>query len=132
MSQIPIRIGIVGAGNIVRTRHLPGLAGLEDVRVLAVCNRRRASAEAVAAEWRIPHVEDTPEALIGRKDLNVVLIGTTPHLHRDLTLAALNAGKHVFCQARMARNLAEARDMLAAAQRNPGLVAMICPPPPVM
>ncbi|HKI98551.1 MAG TPA: Gfo/Idh/MocA family oxidoreductase [bacterium] len=131
MSSVPIRIGIIGAGNIVKTRHLPGFAKEADVQVVAVCNRRRESAEAVAAEWKIPHVVDTPEAVIARDDINVVLVGTTPYLHRDLSVAALKAGKHVFCQARMARNVAEARDMRDEAQRHPDLVNMICPAPHV-
>jgi predicted dehydrogenase len=46
-----------------------------------------------------------------------------------MSVAALEAGKHVFCQARMARDLQEARKMVAAAQAAPGLVNMICPPP---
>ena len=127
----PIRLGIIGAGNIVKTRHLPGFAKVEDCAVVAVHNRRRANAEAVAKEWKIPNVVDSAEAVYGRDDINAVLIGTTPYLHRDLTLAALKAGKHVFCQARMARNVSEARDMLAAAQAHPNLVTMICPAPHV-
>lgn len=96
MSQLPIRIGIVGAGNIVKTRHLPGFAREDDVRVLAVCNRRRETAEAVAKEWNIPHVVDDPADVIARDDIDVVLVGTTPYMHRDLSVAALEAGKHVF------------------------------------
>jgi predicted dehydrogenase len=131
MPPVPIRIGIIGAGAIVKRRHLPGFAALEDVQVVAVCNRRRETAEAVAREWHIPHVLDDPAALIARDDINTVLVGTTPYLHRDLTVAALQAGKHVFCQARMARNLAEARDMLAAARAHPNQATMICPAPHV-
>jgi len=129
MSQTPVRIGIIGAGGIVRTRHLPGFAKIADCQVVAVHNRRRANAEAVAKEWKIPDVVDSFEAVYARADVDAVLIGTTPYLHRDLTLKALDAGKHVFCQARMARNLAEARDMLAAARAHPKQVAMICPAP---
>jgi predicted dehydrogenase len=132
MADMPIRIGIVGAGGIVKTRHLPGFAKIEDCQVVAVHNRRRANAEAVAKEWKIPHVVDSPEAVYGRDDVNAVVIGTTPYLHRDLTLAALKAGKHVFCQARMARTMAEARDMLAAAQAHPKQVTMLCPAPHVL
>lgn len=128
----PIRIGIIGAGGIVTRRHLPGFAEIPGVEVIAVCNRRRKNAEAVAAEWNIPHIDDTPEALLERGEIDTILIGTTPHLHRDLTVAALEAGKHVFCQARMARNLAEARDMRDAARRHPGQVTMLCPAPHVL
>ena len=132
MAHVPIRIGIIGAGGIVKSRHLPGFAAIEDCRVIAVHNRRRANAEAVAREWNIPHVADSAEAVIGRDDINAVLIGTTPYLHRDLAVAALRAGKHVFCQARMSRTVAEARDMLAAARAHPRLVAMLCPAPHVL
>lgn len=130
--MIPIRLGIVGAGGIVKSRHLPGFAKVPDCEVVAVHNRRRATAEAVAREWKIPHVVDSAAAVYGRDDVNAVLIGTTPYLHRDLTLRALDAGKHVFCQARMARNLAEAREMLDAARAHPGQVTMLCPAPHVM
>ncbi|HUJ73313.1 MAG TPA: Gfo/Idh/MocA family oxidoreductase, partial [bacterium] len=131
MTTLPIRIGIIGAGNIVKTRHLPGFQKQEDCQVVAVHNRRRANAEAVAKEWNIPHVLDSAQAVLERDDVNVVLIGTTPYLHRDLTVAALRAGKHVFCQARMARNATEAADMLAEARRHPELVTMVCPAPHV-
>lgn len=131
MADTPIRIGIIGAGNIVIARHLPGFAKIPGCEVVAVHNRRRPSAEAVARQWNIPHVVDSAAAVYGRDDVNTVVIGTTPYLHRDLTLAALAAGKHVFCQARMARDLAEARDMLAAAQAHPRQVTMLCPAPHV-
>jgi len=127
-----IRLGIIGAGGIVTSRHLPGFARIEDCRVVAVHNRRRAAAEVVAREWGIPHVVERPEAVYARDDVNAVLIGTTPYMHRDLAIRALEAGKHVFCQARMSRTLAEARDMLAAARAHPGQVAMLCPAPHVM
>src|SRR5256885_8999630 len=46
-----------------------------------------------------------------------------------VTISALEAGKHVFCQARMSMDLAEAEEMLAASKRYPELVTMLCPPP---
>jgi predicted dehydrogenase len=124
-----LKIGIIGAGGIVKTRHLPGLTRLPDVRIVAVCNRTQASGEAVAREWNIPVVLTDWRALIARDDLDAVLIGTWPYMHAEMSIAALQAGKHVFCQARMARTAAEARAMLAAAQAAPDKVAMLCPPP---
>jgi predicted dehydrogenase len=50
-------------------------------------------------------------------------------MHSAVTVSALEAGKHVFCQARMAMDLAEAEEMLAASKRYPELVTMLCPPP---
>lgn len=124
-----LRIGIIGAGGIFKTRHLPGLAKLPDVEVVAVCNRSRESGEAVAREWNIPEVGTDWRALVARDDLDAVFIGTWPYMHAEMSIAALEAGKHVFCQARMARDAAEARRMVAAAEAHPHQVAMLCPPP---
>jgi predicted dehydrogenase len=124
-----IRLGIIGAGGIVKARHLPGLKKLRGVELVAVCNRSRESGAKVAAEWGIQRVATSPREIIEAADIDAVLIGTWPYLHQSLACAALAAGKHVFTQARMARNLAEAKIMEAAARRYPQLVAMICPSP---
>jgi predicted dehydrogenase len=58
-----------------------------------------------------------------------VCIGTWPNMHAKMTVAALRAGKHVLCEARMARNLAEAELMLAESNLNPSLVAQLVPAP---
>ena len=57
-----------------------------------------------------------------------MVIGTWPYMHREVSLAALDAGKHVFCQARMAMDYSEALDMVRKA-RGLGLVAALCPVP---
>ncbi len=54
-------------------------------------------------------------------DIDAVVIGTWPNLHCGATVAAHQTGKHVLCEARMSRNLAEARQMVEAARFNPGL-----------
>ncbi|MCE0483310.1 MAG: Gfo/Idh/MocA family oxidoreductase [Methylacidiphilales bacterium] len=123
------RIGIVGAGGIVRQRHLPGLQALPNVQIAAVCNARVETAKKVADEFNIPEVLDDWADLLVRRDLDIIWIGTPPHLHAPITISALEAGKHVFCQARMAMNLREGREMLSAAQGRPHLVTMLCPPP---
>jgi predicted dehydrogenase len=58
-----------------------------------------------------------------------VCIGTWPYMHREITTAALDAGKHVLCEARMAMNAAEGRQMLEASRRAPQLVAQLVPAP---
>jgi predicted dehydrogenase len=132
MSRSParkLRVGIVGAGGIVRQRHLPGLLALPQVEVVTVCNSRRETAREVAREFNIPDVMDDWAEVIDRPDLDIIWIGTPPVLHAPITISALEAGKHVFCQARMAMNLREGREMLAAAQARPQQVTMLCPPP---
>ncbi len=124
----PVRIGIIGLGGICRQRHVPGLRRIDGVQLQAVCNRSRESGEAAASEFGIPHIETDWKTLVERPDIDAVLIGTWPYLHRAISLAAFRAGKHVFCQARMAMNKIEAVEMYDAAQSS-GLIAMLCPVP---
>ncbi len=126
-----LRLGIVGAGGIVKERHLPGFRDVAGVEVVAVANRTHESGAAVAAEWGIPEVMDDWRDLVARPDLDAIVIGTWPYLHRDITSAALMAGKHVFCQARMTMNLADARHMYELSQLTDRVTA-ICPPPTTM
>src|SRR5437763_9541022 len=125
-----LRVGIVGAGGIVRTRHLPALKRHSDVEIVAVSNSTYESAEKFCEE-ELPHA--TPMRnwadLLALPDLDIIWIGTPPYMHSAVTVSALEAGKHVFCQARMSMDLAEALEMLAASKRFPELVTMLCPPP---
>jgi predicted dehydrogenase len=125
-----VRIGIVGAGGIVRTRHLPALKRHPDVEIVAVSNSTYDSSEKFCQE-ELPHA--TPMRnwadLLALPDLDIIWIGTPPYMHSAVTVSALEAGKHVFCQARMSMDLAEALEMLATSRRFPELVTMLCPPP---
>src|SRR5215468_8576077 len=124
------RIGIVGAGNIVRTRHLPALKKNSDVEIVAVSNSTYESSERFCREDSLSALpmRDWAE-LVATPDIDIVWIGTTPYMHSAVTISALEAGKHVFCQARMSMDLAEAEEMLAASKRFPELATMLCPPP---
>jgi predicted dehydrogenase len=124
-----IRIGIVGAGQVVRTRHLPGFRALPGVRIVGVCNQHRESSSRVAREFGISKVYGNWEALIEDKSIDAVVIGTWPYLHCPITLAALEAGKHVLTQARMAMNGREAQRMYDKGQECPGLTTMVVPSP---
>src|SRR3989440_9765750 len=129
-SNSKLRMGIVGAGNIVRTRHVPELKKHPDVEIVAVSNSTYESGEKFCKE-NCPSA--TPMAnwadLLAVPDLDIIWIGTPPYMHSAITVSALEAGKHVFCQARMSMDLAEAQEMLAASKRSPELVTMLCPPP---
>ena len=124
-----IRIGIVGLGANTRSRHVPGFRACREVEITAVCNRRPESTKAAATEFDIPHTFAQWQDLVADPNLDAILIGTWPYLHCDITLAALDAGKHVLTEARMARNADEAQRMLAASQRHPELTTQIVPSP---
>lgn len=125
----PLRIGLIGAGANTRSRHIPGFLAIDGVEILAVCNRRPESTEAVAREFNIPRRYPRWEDVIDDRDLDAVAIGTWPYLHCPATLAALQAGKHVLTEARLAMNAAEARKMFAESEKHPNLVTQVVPSP---
>jgi len=129
MGNDTVRVGIVGAGNNTRLKHIPGLQAMGDVEVVSVANRSRESSERVAEQFGIPKVYESWKELVDAPDTNAIVIGTWPYLHCPVTLAALAAGKHVMCEARMATNAGEARRMKDAAVKRPDLIAQVVPSP---
>ena len=125
----PLRVGIVGAGANTRSRHIPGLQAIAGVEVVCVCNRTPASSRAVAEHFGIPRTAAGWPDLVVDPEVDAVVVGTWPYLHRAVTVAALGAGKHVLCEARMAMDLADARKMLEAEQGHPACVAQLVPSP---
>jgi predicted dehydrogenase len=124
-----LRVGLIGAGANTKARHVPGLRALPDIEIVAVCNRRPDSTAAAARELGIPRTFSTWEDLVRDGDIDAVVIGTWPYLHAPITLAALEAGKHVLSEARMSLDAAQAHEMLAASRKYPQLVCQIVPSP---
>lgn len=124
-----LRIGFIGAGGNTKLRHLPGLAEIEGVELAAVSNRSVESARRVADEFGIARVSGDWREIVEMPDIDAVCIGTWPNTHAEMTLAALEAGKHVLTEARMAANAEEALAMLRASHRRPELVCQIVPAP---
>ena len=124
-----IRIGIVGAGDNTRVRHIPGLREQEGVEIISVCNRSHHSTQKVAKDFSIPNVHNNWDELVVSDEIDAVVIGTWPYLHCPITLAALDAGKHVMTEARMAMDAKEARLMLEKSRAHPHLITQVVPSP---
>lgn len=124
-----IRVGIVGAGNNSRAKHIPGFKSLPEVEVSAVANRSLESGQRVADEFGIPRVYNNWLELVHSAEIDAVCIGTWPYMHCPITLAALKAGKHVLTEARMAMDATEAKLMYQASLDHPNLVTQIVPFP---
>lgn len=124
-----INIAIVGAGQNTQLRHIPGFNQIEGVNIISLCNRSRQSSQHVADKFKIPKVFKNWLDLVNDPDANAVMIGTWPYMHAEITTAALNAGKHVLCEARMASTLQQARQMLETSKKHPDLVTQIVPSP---
>ena len=111
-----VRVGIIGAGKIAQARHIPLMQSVGDVYITHAWSRTPETAQKAAREFGIPNVVDRWEEIVDSPQIDAVVIATPPNLHLPATLAALDAGKHVLSQARMARNLSEALRMLEASK----------------
>ena len=129
MTKDTIRVGIIGAGANTRLKHIPGLRSQNSVELVGLANRTEESSRKAAKELDIPKVYPDWKGVIADPNVDAVCIGTWPYTHAEMTIAALDAGKHVLCEARMAMNAREAHAMLAASRRNPQLIAQIVPAP---
>jgi len=132
MANETIKVGFIGAGANTALRHIPGLRAQEGVELVGVANRSLESSQTAADKYEIGEAYPTWLDLVEDPNIDAVCIGTWPYMHSPVTLTAMDNGKHVLCEARMAVNATEARDMLAASVANPDLVTQIVPPPHLM
>ncbi|MFN3608283.1 MAG: Gfo/Idh/MocA family protein [Hyphomonas sp.] len=112
-----IRIGILGAASIAPKALFPQVKRRGDCAVIAVAARDGARARAYAETHGIPEVVESYETLIARPDIDLIYNALPPRRHADLSIAALEAGRHVLCEKPFAMNAREARAMVSAAQR---------------
>jgi predicted dehydrogenase len=129
MSHRNIRVGFIGAGANTRKMHIPGFHKLEGVELAVVANRSIESAQKVVKYDGIKRAVKHWLEIVEDPSIDAVCIGTWPYLHAEVTIAALENGKHVLCEARMASNLNEARAMVAAAKAHPDQVVQLVPAP---
>jgi predicted dehydrogenase len=99
------------------------------VSIVAVSNRRPESTVQAAREYGIQKIFDRWQDLVADSDIDAIVIGTWPYLHYPITMAALESGKHVLTEARMAMTAAEARAMYEASRKHPDQVTQIVPSP---
>ena len=107
-------MGIVGSGfgGLV---HAPAYAAHNGFELVAIASPNRA--EHVAAERKIPHAFPSLHAMLEGVELDAVSISSPPFDHHDAVMLALARGKHVLCEKPLARTVAEAEAMVAAAKR---------------
>ncbi len=124
-----IQIAVIGAGANTKLHHIPKLQSQKGVHIIGVCNRTRESSQSVAFQFNIPKIYSHWLEAVEDPEADAVVIGTWPYLHARAAAAALEAGKHVLTEARMASTAGEARMMYEAAQKRPDLTVQIVPAP---
>lgn len=111
-----IRVGIVGCGAIAQSQHIPGYLRSENVEIAALCDVDEALLQSVGEQHGVPHLTTDYRALVAREELNAVDVCTVPNVHFPIAMAAIEAGKHVFCEKPLALTYANARQLHEAAE----------------
>lgn len=119
MSEKVFKVGIVGCGGIAHGKHLPALKKMANIQIVAFCDIIKERAEKAAVEYGVPDAKIYTDyrKLVALKSLDVVHVLTPNKSHAPVTIAALEAGKHVMCEKPMAKTAVEAKAMLDAAHK---------------
>ena len=108
-----LRIGILGAARIARSKVIPALRTARNCHVAAVATRSDGDLAGLAVEWGVPRVFPSYEALLASDEIDAVYLPLPNHLHALWTVAAARAGKHVLCEKPLAMTATEALRMAA-------------------
>lgn len=118
-----VGIGIIGTG-FARKVQIPAFTECDGAEIRSVASGHLKNAEATAREFNIGHFTDDWRETVERDDVDLVCITTPPDTHREMTLYAIDCGKHVLCEKPMAMNAVEAREMTEKANEA-GVLALI-------
>ena len=117
MAGAELRIGVIGCGRWANWAHLPGWTRDERCQVVAVCDSNPDLAQAAAEKFGVGEAVSDHRRVIERDDIDVIDVVTGDEEHFTLTMAALEAGKHVLVEKPVAhdyRDTIRARDLAAA------------------
>lgn len=98
MTERPVRVAVLGAGAWARHAHLPGYLRDSRCKVVAIADPDRALAEQAATDFGIPVIARDHTEVVGRDDIDLVDVCTPSATHFELSMAAIEAGKHVLCE----------------------------------
>jgi scyllo-inositol 2-dehydrogenase (NADP+) len=119
-----INVGIVGYGYAGRVFHTYLVGRAEGLRLHAICTRDPERQQAAAQDHPEARIYARLDDLLADKPVDLVVIATPHHTHRDLAIQAMDAGKHVVSDKVMCMNAREAREMIAASRRNRVLLSV--------
>lgn len=122
-----VRIGIIGAGWWATSAHIPAVKSHPDAELVAVQSRERAKAERIARDFGAKHACTTVEELLALKNLDAVIVASTPNVHHAQAKAALERGLHVLIEKPMTFTVEEARELVDLAAQKGLQLLVSCP-----
>jgi predicted dehydrogenase len=122
-SRARIKIGIVGCGEVTQIMHWPSLSQLVELyEVTALCDVSPSVLETLGKRWNVGALTTEHRELVGRTDVDAVLVACPHAFHAEVTLAAIAAGKHVLVEKPMCMNQREANEIVVAQKKNQAVV----------
>ena len=114
-----LKVGIIGCGGIANQKHLPALAGIEEVEVVAFCDiiEERAMLSKNTYGTSDGRVYSDYKEMLEKEDLDIVHVCTPNSSHAEISIAAMEADNHVMCEKPMAKTTEEARAMIEASEK---------------
>ncbi len=122
-----VKVGIVGAGNIANSAHLPAYENCSNAMPAAICDIDFERAKKTAEKYNIEHVYSSVEEMLQKADIEAVDICTWNNGHAPVCVAAAKAGKHVLCEKPLAMNVSQALEMQKAVD-DAGVIFMLAVP----
>ncbi len=107
MNESKLQVCVLGAGRWSELAHIPGWQRDPRCEIVAICDTDPGRARAYAQKFNIPHWTTDWRAAVSRPDIDVVDVSTPSHTHFELSMAALEAGKHVLCEKPVAYDFRE-------------------------
>src|SRR5688572_10849822 len=118
----PLRMGIIGCGAIAQVMHLPYMRDYDDLfQIVALADTHRPTLDAVADHYHVANRYTDWRELLARDDIEAVGLFHA-NSHHNTTIAALDAGKHVFVEKPLAWNLREVREVAEHARQSDRVV----------
>lgn len=122
-----IKCGVIGAGWWATFAHIPALLSHPRAELLAIQKNDREGARKVAADFGVPFACTTVAELLSIKELQAVVISSSPHLHYEQAAASLRQGKHVLIEKPMTFTASQARELLDLADERNLQFLISCP-----
>ena len=122
-----IRIGVIGAGWWATTAHIPAVKSHPGAELVAVQSREKANCEKIARDFGAKHAFVDFQDLLALKELDAVIVASTPNVHFSQARAALERGLHVLVEKPMTFTVDEARELVETAARKKLQVVVSCP-----
>ncbi|RKN86704.1 Gfo/Idh/MocA family protein [Paenibacillus ginsengarvi] len=118
MTKSKLRWGIIGCAGIAVRSVIPGIAQSERGEVTAIASRDETKAKETAEKLGIPKAYGSYEALLADGDIDAVYIPLPNNMHKEWTIRAAEAGKHVLCEKPFSMDAAEAAEMVEACAKH--------------